>query len=271
MLFVAALLHAVVILGVTFGARHDGRTGTLGALDVLLVTDEVAGASHNEHAQYLAQRTQKGAGNIDTSAALTSPSVGASGEAPPGADAPMQRGTPQQAAEVPEAVLVSSVDLADVTYLPPSLTASSRAHDLAGLVVGPQRSGLNDAVELLLKGPADSTHWVAPDTRAARVAPYLATWKRTVERVGSLHFPAAALTHGLGSSPEIEVEIAADGSVVSTRLRQSSGDGALDRSALAVVQLASPFRPFPPELSALYARIRFAYRYQFEAPVAAAP
>ena len=54
-------------------------------------------------------------------------------------------------------------------------------------------------------------HWVTPDTRASRLAPYLAAWKRKVERVGTLNFPSAARNAGLSGSPVVEVEIGANG------------------------------------------------------------
>src|ERR1700737_2171088 len=62
MLFLAALLHGLVILGLTFNASagdHDSAPG----LQVLLVSDEVPEAERNDSATYLAQRTQLGSGN----------------------------------------------------------------------------------------------------------------------------------------------------------------------------------------------------------------
>ena len=62
-LFIAALIHGMLILGITFSSgigRHDG--GARG-LDVLLVSDELPTAQKNDTAAYLAQRTQVGSGN----------------------------------------------------------------------------------------------------------------------------------------------------------------------------------------------------------------
>jgi protein TonB len=63
------------------------------------------------------------------------------------------------------------------------------------------------------------------------------------------------------------------------RVRRSSGDGAIDEAALAILRLASPFDPFPASLAARYSRLRFAYQWDFLAgqhavavkPSAAAP
>ena len=97
-----------------------------------------------------------------------------------------------------------------------------------------------------------------PDARALgharharlELAPYLAAWKRKVERVGTLNFPSAARSAGLSGSPVVEVEIAADGRSARRSVRRSSGHGALDQAALTILRLASPFDPFPAELAA---------------------
>jgi hypothetical protein len=65
MLLLAALLHAIVILGLTFTTIGRGGGGDTPQLDVLLVTDEVPEAQSNDAATYLAQRTQLGSGNTD--------------------------------------------------------------------------------------------------------------------------------------------------------------------------------------------------------------
>ena len=57
MLFLAALLHGLLILGLTFNSSADGHSGAPG-LQVLLVSDEVPEAESNDTATYLAQRTR---------------------------------------------------------------------------------------------------------------------------------------------------------------------------------------------------------------------
>jgi hypothetical protein len=62
MLFLTALAHGLVILGLTFNSSLGQRGGAPG-LEVLLVSDEVPEADRNDSATYLAQRTQLGSGN----------------------------------------------------------------------------------------------------------------------------------------------------------------------------------------------------------------
>ncbi len=46
-------------------------------------------------------------------------------------------------------------------------------------------------------------------------------------------------------------------------IRRSSGNPELDQAALAILKLAGPFDPFPPELAAEHSVLRFAYEWQF--------
>jgi protein TonB len=46
-------------------------------------------------------------------------------------------------------------------------------------------------------------------------------------------------------------------------VRGSSGHGELDRAAMDILKLATPFEPFPPALAARHDVLRFAYEWQF--------
>jgi periplasmic protein TonB len=266
MLFLAALLHAIVILGLTFAVVGHGSGPDTPQLDVLLVTNEVPEAQSNDQAVYLAQRTQSGSGNTDERVASASPAS---------RGAPYPRADPGRAStgnstdddRLDKPVLASSAPSSDIRYLgeAPAAPADDALPEFIGDTPGEPRSGHGDAVELLLRGKANDQHWVTPDTRASKLAPYLAAWKGKVERVGNLHLPSAVSNAGLSGSPVVEVEISANGRLRQASVRRSSGSGALDEAALTILKLASPFEPFPADLSADYSQLRFAYQWDFVA------
>jgi protein TonB len=266
MLFLAALLHAIVILGLTFAvAGHGGGTDTP-QLDVLLVTNEIPEAQSNEQAVYLAQRTQAGSGNTTEPLASASP---ASRGAPLARQDLSQAGGADStaASRLDKPVLASSAPSSDIRYFgeAQAAPAADALPEVTGDTPGEPRSGHGDAVELLLRGNANGERWVTPDTRASKLAPYLIAWKRKVERVGNLNLPSAVRNAGLSGSPVVEVEIAANGRLRQATVRRSSGSGALDEAALTILKLASPFEPFPADLSADYAQLRFTYQWDFVA------
>jgi protein TonB len=267
MLFLTALLHAIVILGVGFGSGlHLGQDSP--QLDVLLVTSQVPEARSNEQAQYLAQRTQHGAGNTQQRTPPGSPaSRGAIATAPEARAGDALRSRDATPMRQDERLLTTTAAAPEVSYFgqAPDERAAAAMPEMLADTPGAPRSGRGDALELLLRGKSTEEHWISPDTRASRLAPYLAEWKRKVERVGTLNFPSAARRQGLSGSPVLEVEIAADGRLRSARVRRSSGYGALDQAALTILRLASPFNPFPADVAADFSRLRFAYQWDFVA------
>lgn len=263
MLFLTGLLHAIVILGVTFSNQVIRASSDTPQLDVLLVTNEVSVAANNPKAAYLAQRTQIGSGNTDEAVSPVSPqSRGATDTAAPQGEGNAANGSTDQA---PESVVATTAPSSDIRYLANDTAGGQTTQpEPLGAVEGAPRSGRNDGAELLLRGKANAQHWVTPDTRESALAPYLAAWKRKVERVGTVNYPVAARDAAQGGSPLIEVDIAANGHLRSATVRRSSGHAAVDQAALATLRLASPFEPFPSELAIVYSQLRFAYQFQWD-------
>ena len=105
--------------------------------------------------------------------------------------------------------------------------------------------------------------WIAADTRESDVAVYLDSWRRKIERVGTMNFPDVARREKLSGTPVIEVTIGSDGKLLQTVVRRSSGHAEIDEAAMRILKLAAPFDPFPGELTAKHDEIRIAYEWQF--------
>ncbi len=265
MLFFVALLHGVIILGLTFKSPIASNAGAPG-LQVLLVSDEVPTAARNDRATYLAQRTQLGSGNTREDVTPRNPA-----QAPV---LPAQQGTPdgtalsadaQSAGSLDRRLLTSSGWSTIVQYMTDKGAAGTAAEQpvLLDQQASAQNGPEDDAGPVQLRGPRRDELWVTPDTRASVVAPYLVAWRAKVERIGTLNFPAAARQAGANANPIIEVSIDADGRLDHAGIRRTSGDPELDQAALAILRLASPFDPFPPELARHYRTLNFVYEWQF--------
>lgn len=262
-IFLAAVLHGIVILGITFSAGGPAQDAAPG-LEVLLVSDEVPTAARNDTARYLAQRTQLGSGNTDRAAAPRNRASARSPVAHDGVeDGVSFTATSGAAGSDGERVLTTTASRPDIRYVGAVDAGDSgeRPIRLEGSAAAPM--GPDDAGPAQLRGPHRSELWVTPDTREATLAPYLDHWRRRVERIGTLNYPIAARHDAGRASPVLEVEIAADGRLVSARVRRTSGDPDLDHAALEILKLASPFDPFPAELARKYHALRFAYEWQF--------
>ena len=265
MVFFVALLHGLIILGVTFNASAGDQGGAPG-LEVLLVSDELPEADKNPTATYLAQRTQLGSGNTRESVAPHNRSSAL----------PMLRhaGTAEgnslavlgdMAGGRNERILTTTAWNTDVRYV--SDAGSSGTLNNRPLLIDEQPAAepgpADSQSQAQLRGPKRDELWITPDTRAATLAPYLDAWRRKVERIGTLNYPTAARTANVTADPVLEVGITSSGALDRAVIRRSSGNPELDQAALAILKLASPFDPFPPELAAQYRVLRFAYEWQF--------
>jgi periplasmic protein TonB len=121
----------------------------------------------------------------------------------------------------------------------------------------------DDGVELRMRGEANQQLWIAADTRESDVAVYLDSWRRKIERVGTMNFPDVARRQKLSGTPVIEVTIGSDGKLLDTVVRRSSGHVEIDEAAMRILKLAAPFDPFPADLTAKHDQIRIAYEWQF--------
>jgi protein TonB len=250
MLFLTALLHAIVILGITFTSPSRGKTSP--GLEVLLVTDDLPEIHSNEQAAYIAQRSQRGTGNTRDLPTST-----------PSAQRARSESTTAGTLTGEAVTLTTSGHSLLVRYLGTLNTGAAARNQRA--VSATERAGRGDGTELVLRGDPRTGQWLSPDTRASRLAPYLDAWRRKVERLGTLNYPTVARDAGLSGSPVIEVAIRADGRLQESRVQRTSGHAALDQAALNILRLASPFNPFPPELAADYRVLRFAYQWEFVA------
>ncbi len=256
MLFLTALLHAILLLGVTFSAGVRGRTTP--GMEVLLVTEDAPAVDSNDKAAYAAQRSQRGAGNSRL-AATSSPAARATSANDEDTDN-------NRAGD--GTLLRTSASAPEARYLGTVLTVAARRSTRRDENRSDSQSGRGDGLELVLRGDPATGKWISPDTRALKLAPYLDGWRRKIERLGTLNYPASALRGRQHASPVIEVALRSDGSLQSAAVQRGSGDVALDQAALNILRLASPFSPFPPELAADYGVLRFAYQWEFEAGAA---
>jgi protein TonB len=261
-LFIAALLHGLVILGVRF-ASPPSDANALPTLEVLLVADGPEQEA-NLDASYIAQRNQHGSGTTrdrsrpslpEPAAGLFPPADSGTGELPAPADRIAGDGSALTARSTDARRVEAGTDASRTQSAQPPLMLQSLpqiAQDAGAMLP-----------ELVLRGDTEAGAELLADTRASQIARYLHGWKLRVERVGTLNFPNEARRRALSGNPVLEVAIGADGALEQVVVRRSSGHAELDQAAVNIVRLASPFDPFPTAMRASYPVLRFAYEWQF--------
>lgn len=264
-LFLAALFHGILILGITFAVPKGDDSGTP-TIDVLLLTSNDTRAADNLEAQYLAQRNQVGSGTTDDSVRpanpATSPVPAEQDGVPEGnSDEYREAVSGKQSAEI----VSSRSDRSDVDYRSGQNQPSQQMEVPLALSATAPRPIATSATDIALRlrgKRIDGATEIVPNTRESKLAPYLNAWRSKIERLGTLNFPQNARNAQTGN-PVLEVALRADGTLGEALIKRSSGSKEIDQAALSILRLASPFDPFPSELRQQYQELRFAYEWQF--------
>jgi protein TonB len=259
-IFVAALVHGLVIMGVRFGAPIMADP-PLPTLEILLVPSGPDDRQSNDDAAYLAQRTQMGSGTSEAAKRSSLPE--ARPFDPAEGDPELERAAMEIARGQGSALARRRLDAA---RLPTGATEAIEQAPVYHAQPASPTVGLDATAndqELHLRGQRSADGTLLADTRESAIAAYLDGWKRRIERVGTLNFPNEARRRHMSGNPVLEVAIRADGSLESVVVRRTSGHRELDGAAIDIVRLAAPFDPFSTALRERYPVLRFAYEWQF--------
>ncbi len=267
MMFLVALFHLIIILGVSFAASPARDAGSIRSLEVLLVSDALPESARNDEAVYLAQRTQQGAGNDpDLSRTQLPTASDASVDLPGDSDGQAMRRQQAGLAGGDTAAVTSTGATSRLRYVADAQLAAALAGDLARQQVAGTTTTLPASADdpaLRLKGPSRRELMVTASTRTAESSLYIDAWRQKVERVGTLNFPNQARRRAMTGNPVLEVALTSDGRLAEVRVQRSSGFAELDQAAVDILRLAAPFEPFSRELAARHDTLRFAYEWQF--------
>jgi protein TonB len=237
--FFAIALHAIIILGITFG-RHD-EPPPENILPTLDITVSSRTTPPPDEADYLAQTSQDGGGN-------TTEKVKPTQAIPEQAPAVM----PQQPAPSPAQVIATDTAVTKVhqenTEIPetvkPEVTATElieRSMEMVNL-----NEQLNESMQAYAQRPRHI--YVSARTQEYKYANYMSEWVKKVERVGNLNYPDEARRAGLSGKLIMDVTMNADGTVRNISIMRPSGHKVIDEAATRIVNLAAPFPPFPEEI-----------------------
>ena len=266
MLFLAALIHGILIIGVTFNPTVLNQFADAISLEVTIVANPDQQIDRPDEAQYLAQASQLGGGNTTLDVRPSAPLESASTIDNRGEENGDSLRESEQHELSADQVLATQNDqdlqVADLLRDQPqdaSATAIALESGSDRTLPLPQ----DDAATLLIHDDDPRQLITSVDTRESTIAAYLDNWKRRIEAVGDEYFPELGELDDLTGSPTLEVSIEASGRLSAVIIGKSSGSKVLDQAALDILRRASPFDPFPAEISADYDRLRFAYKWLF--------
>ncbi len=259
-LFLALVVHLILILGISFEMVPQDRTAPI-TLDVTWVTDPQP-LPDDERVDRIAPQDQMGGGDAPEDRTARSPEpIGAAPIDPAPADfAPLPL-EPLPPVETVEAVLTTDPNT------PPAPPVMDPAPEVSPLPAPPETPSaallMARGLETARAAPSETTATPLArasrtrylDTLSARGAPeaaYLEAWIRKVERIGNLNYPDEARRRGLAGSLILSVRLDAEGRLLDVGITQSSGEPILDQAAIRIVELAEPFAPFTADMRESY-------------------
>lgn len=251
-LFLAAVVHALVILGISFDMPSPGKLAR--SLEITLATQP--SEERPEQADFLAQHDQQGSGTLDERAAPSTPeeAVFQASEINPITPPASPASPPPTAAETP-AVVSSTAPARDQVRRPEPVTQPTepaqptQRFDMSRLSeeIASLEAQLAEERQLYAKRPR--IHRLnAASTMQDKGAYYKDAWRRKVERVGNQNYPAEARERRLYGSLRLLVAINRDGSLREVKILESSGHDILDQAAMRIVRLSAPYAPFTGDL-----------------------
>ncbi|MEG1039739.1 MAG: energy transducer TonB [Pseudomonas sp.] len=254
-LFMAALVHLALILGVGFTMTKPEEIRR--TMEITLATFK--SEKPPEKADFLAQDNQQGSGTLEKKA------VPKTTEVAPFQDSKINKVTPPPAAKPevkpqpapPKAVVATQAPKPQKVETRPKETkpqpkpkAATPDFDSSQLSsqIASLEAELSHEQQLYAKRPR--IHRLnAASTMRDKGAWYKDEWRKKVERIGNLNYPDEARRQQIYGSLRLMVSINRDGSLYEVLVLESSGQPLLDQAAQRIVRLAAPFAPFTGDLA----------------------
>lgn len=265
-LFLAALIHGILIIGITFNLEPANPFANAISLEVTIVAATNQQIDRPDEAAYLAQANQEGGGNTTDQVRPAAPlqsTMSVDNEGQDDGLALLDAQVHEQSAD--ELLATENTSDRQVQIDPrsdPQRETSTAISMEAGSEITlplPQ----DDQATLLIRDDEPRQLIISADTRESVIAGYLDNWKRRVESVGDSYLPQLGELDDISGGPTLMVAIDVAGNLTESVIRKSSGSTVLDLAALDILQRASPFDPFPPEVTAEYDVVRFEYKWLF--------
>ena len=252
-LFIAGILHALIILGIGFDFPDPKPAPT--ALEIVLAQSKSDKAP--EKADFLAQANQEGSGELDKTALPTTDELAQFQDNEIREIQPVQQQASQKRVEDTQHKIITTVGSTKERIPTQKPKPEDRQVEMTkeerlamiqrSLEIASLEAQLEEQKQQHAKRPR-KRQLTSVSTKESRDAYYLQGWSKKIETVGNLNYPAEARRKKIYGSLRLMVAVKADGSVQEVRVLKSSGFRVLDQAAMEIVRIAAPFAPFPPEI-----------------------
>ncbi len=247
----ALAVHAAVIFGISFAPMVLPRLAIPPALDITLV--QTPSEVTPKEVNFLAQANQEASGTEDEDNKPRSPLASLLPQNNEG-EAPLQ-------SEASTEDLQSKLDPQILTTKAATFTEFSKEPDqpdtMHDLITEITADSAQEIAQLLAEVDAAEAQYArrprihfidAVSAKSAVEAEYIDSWIKKIERIGNINFPEEAIRRNMSGKLILNVTLDHAGRVVDSQIDVSSGFNVLDKAALRIVRLASPYPPLPADI-----------------------
>jgi protein TonB len=259
-LFLAAALHAALILGVGFSSSLNVESSP--TIEITLA--QFSDPDEPEDAEFAAQANQLGSGTESELMEMTTDQEAdfqdnvfqdVAAESLPATEAQLlEKRELLSSLTNPEDAVPTENELP----MPPTETQITQNYEELAREIASLEARIALERQALAKAPRVK-RLTSVSTKTADEAAYLNMWRQKVERIGNANYPAGDL-HG---DLRMLVVINWDGKLKDLQILQSSGHRSLDEAAMRIVRIASPFQDFPVEMRKKYDQLEIIRTWKF--------
>lgn len=269
MAIAALLVHALIILGVSFG--YSARAKAPATLEITLA--QHADQNAPQDADFLAQHNQEASGDLDRKAELTTDrrSDFADATIRDANPEPNKRLNASETSRDDQIVTTTAKSSHKAQLTPPEPEQEKRVRQIgeddedvvSNDEIATLQAKLAQERQAYAKRPRIKT-LTSVSARSSVDAEYLNKWQERIEIIGNLNYPQEARRRHLYGELRLLVSLLPDGSVNNIEILQSSGQRVLDDAAVRIVRLSSPFAAFPYELKKDVDQLEIIRTWKFE-------
>jgi protein TonB len=266
MLFLAALIHGILIIGVTFNPELANQFANAISLEVTIVADSNQQIDRPDEAAYLAQASQQGGGNTTEQVRPAAPLQSAmpiDNEGQQDGSALLDAETHEQSADE---VLASQDESDRQVEIDPRTDPQPETSTAIAMEAGSEVTlplPQEEQATMLIRDDDPRQLVISADTRESVAAAYLDGWKRRVEAVGDEYLPQLDNIGQNSGSPTLLVTISRTGELIEAQVSRSSGSTVLDLASLDIIKRSAPFNEFSESMAAEYDKVAFEYKFLF--------
>lgn len=266
-LFLATVLHGIIILGISFSNNLWDENFESSPLDVVLVHTFSEDAP--EDTNRIAQHNQEASGSVEEaskpkeafSSNVPSFDAGLSPSPQEQREQAIKKDNAQQflsSNDARQKILTderTEQEKAATEQAPRELT--QREMEIARLAAEIEQGQRQYAQR-------PKIHFIdALSAKSAAEAGYINDWVNKVEGIGNLNYPDEAKRERISGKLILNVLLDIEGNVLRVQIAISSGSKILDEAAIQIVRISSPFLAFPQDMRQKYDQLMITRTWKF--------